>query len=307
MEGLTRPPAGAASGPRDGPALALRWLGLQWHFLRWQALPWRDRARRAAKAAIAALLVLTALAASLIAPAAQAGLPEVVAAAKPSVLAIGLYDELANPRFTFRGTGFAVADGRLLITNAHVVPDETAALAQMVLQMAGNRAAGQQAVPETRKLRLLQIDRVHDLALLQFDGAALPVLALDGDDGAREGQAVAFIGFPIGGLLGFSPVTHRATVSSITPIALPPPTARLLDAAAVARLRQGSFNILQLDGTAYPGNSGGPLLDADSGRVVGVVNMVLVKNSRESVLSAPSGISYAIPVRHVRELLAQPR
>ena len=116
---------------------------------------------------------------------------------------------------------------------------------------------------------------------------------------------MAFIGFPIGGLLGFSPVTHRATVSSITPIALPTPTARQLDAAAVARLRQGSFDILQLDGTAYPGNSGGPLFDIDTGQVVGVINMVLAKTSKESLLSNPSGITYAIPVRYVRELLGR--
>ncbi len=216
---------------------------------------------------------------------------------------MGVYNELTSPRFTFRGTGFVVGDGRTLITNAHVVPDEAEPLRQLVLQVAGNRVPGQDTPQEIRKLTLLQLDRSHDLALLQFSGNPLPVLALDATDGAREGQAVAFIGFPIGGVLGFSPVTHRATISSITPIALPPANARQLDAAAVARLRQGPFNIYQLDGTAYPGNSGGPLLDVDSGQVLGVINMVLVKNSKESVLSSPSGISYAIPVRFVRALL----
>ena len=234
---------------------------------------------------------------------AHAGLPEVVAAAKPAVVPVGLYNALTSPRFTFRGTGFAVGDGRLLITNFHVLPEETEALQQLSLLLGGNRAGGQEATPEIRKLTVLQTDRVHDLALLQISGEPLPVLALDAAGAAREGQAVAFIGFPIGSALGFSPVTHRAIISSITPFALPPPTARQLDAAAVARLRQGIFDILQLDGTAYPGNSGGPLLDADSGKVVGVVNMVLVKSSRESALSNPTGISYAIPVRWVRELL----
>ena len=235
---------------------------------------------------------------------ARAGLPEVVAQAKPAVMAVGLYNELSNPRFTFRGTGFVVGDGRSLVTNAHVLPEETAALGQLALQLPGNRKAGQELAPETRKLTLLRQDRSHDLALLRLDGAPLPVLTLAEDDSGQEGQALAFIGFPIGGLLGFSPVTHRATLSSITPIALPPPNARQLDAAAAARLRQGPFDIFQLDGTAYPGNSGGPLLDIDSGRVLGVINMVLVKNSKESVLSSPSGISYAIPVRFVRALLA---
>ena len=237
---------------------------------------------------------------------AQAGLPEVVAAAKPAVVAVGTYNLLASPRFAFRGTGFVVGDGRTLVTNAHVVPDEVTEQRQLTLQLGGNRAANQDAATETRKLTLLALDRVHDLAVLQIAGDALPVLTLDANDSAREGQAVAFIGFPIGGLLGFSPVTHRATVSSITPIALPPPNARQLDAASVARLRQGPFNIYQLDGTAYPGNSGGPLFDVETGRVVGVINMVLVKTSKESLLSNPSGITYAIPVRFVRELLGSP-
>ena len=131
------------------------------------------------------------------------------------------------------------------------------------------------------------------------------LLAIRNTDSVREGQSIAFMGFPIGGVLGFSPVTHRATISSITPIALPPPNASRLDAAAVARLRQGAFDIYQLDGTAYPGNSGGPLLDADTGAVLGLLNMVLVKNTRESLLSAPSGISYAIPAKYVRALLDQ--
>ena len=253
-----------------------------------------------------ALWCLAALCAALGAAPARAGLPEVVAAARPSVLPVGLYSALTSPRFTFRGTGFVVGDGRLLATNAHVVPEEPAQQQQMALLLGAQRQSGQADPPtEARKLTLLSLDRVHDLALLQIGGEPLPTLALAGHDNAREGQAVAFIGFPVAGLLGFSPVTHRATISSITPIALPPPNASRLDAAAVARLRQGAFDIYQLDGTAYPGNSGGPLLDPDTGEVLGLINMVLVKNSRESVLSQPSGISYAIPVRFLRELMAR--
>lgn len=251
---------------------------------------------------LAAIGLPLALLASTTLPA-RAGLPEVVFGAKPAVVAVGLYNALSSPRFTFRGTGFAVADGRLLITNFHVLPETTAELQQLTLQIGGNRAGGQDAAPETRQLTVLQTDKVHDLALLQLSGEPLPVLALDAAGAAREGQSVAFIGFPIGSVLGFSPVTHRAIISSITPFVLPPANARQLDAAAVARLRQGIFDILQLDGTAYPGNSGGPLFDAETGRVVGVINMVLVKASKESLLTNPSGITYAIPVRFVRELL----
>lgn len=246
--------------------------------------------------------LLCAVCGVLLASPAGAGLPEVVAAAKPAVVAVGVYNPLTSPRFSFRGTGFVVGDGHLLATNAHVLPDDPASLRQLVLQIAGNRGPGQDGPPATRALTLQTVDRIHDLALLRFGGDALPALTLS-EAPAREGQAVAFIGFPVGGLLGFSPVTHRGIVSSITPIALPPPTASRLDAAAVARLRQGPFDIYQLDGTAYPGNSGGPMLDADTGHVLGLVNMVLVKRSRETMLSQPSGISYAIPVKYLRALL----
>jgi S1-C subfamily serine protease len=71
----------------------------------------------------------------------------------------------------------------------------------------------------------------------------------------------------------------------------------------VRRLREGSFDVYQLDATAYPGNSGGPLLNAETGEVVGVVNMVLVKSTKESALSQPTGITYAIPARFIDELI----
>ncbi len=149
------------------------------------------------------------------------------------------------------------------------------------------------------------LDRAHDLALLRIDGAPLPPLRLAADTPAAEGLAVAIIGFPIGGVLGFSPVTHRGIVSSVTAIALPAPTSDGLNARAVHQLRSGSFDIYQLDATAYPGNSGGPVIDADSGRVIAVINSVLVKGSKESAIRFPSGISYAVPVRFVTELLKQ--
>lgn len=113
------------------------------------------------------------------------------------------------------------------------------------------------------------------------------------------------MGFPIGGLLGFQPVTHRGIISSIAPLAMPAPHASALRDAAIAALRREAFDILQLDATAYPGNSGGPVLDAATGQVLGVMSLVLARGGREAALSAPSGIGYAIPGRWVRALLAR--
>lgn len=240
------------------------------------------------------------LAASLgVATGVRAALPDVVAAVRPSVVGIGTYNALESPRFAFRGTGFAVGDGTVIATNLHVVPPADAKPAGALRVLLPRDASG----GELRPAQLLASDREHDVALLRIEGAPLPALTLAGPELAREGTAVAFTGFPIGGLFGFSPVTHRGIVSSLTRIALPAPTADRLSARAIAELREGAFPVYQLDATAYPGNSGGPVFDADTGAVLGIINMVLVRGARESALTHPTGISYAIPVRFVRELL----
>jgi S1-C subfamily serine protease len=252
--------------------------------------------RRTAIGALAALGLLGAVCA-------HAQLEALIVAAKPSVVAVGVFNPTGSPRFGFRGSGFVVGAGNLVVTNAHVLPEVIPAggtegsLAVVVPRLGVSENAAMRAA------KLLGVDRTHDLALLQIDGPPLPALDLAEASGAREGAAVAIIGFPIGGALGFTPVTHRGIVSSITGIALPAPGAQSLNSQAINRLRQGSFDIYQLDATAYPGNSGGPVLEVETGKVIAVINMVLVKGSKETAISHPSGISYAIPVRFVSELL----
>jgi len=249
------------------------------------------------------LAILGALSAST----AQADLADTVARVKPSVVIVGTYNATNSPRFSLRGTGFMLADGATLssnwvVTNAHVLqqPAEDETDAALVVQIRPGSSAA-----EMRQARVLEVDKMHDLTLLRIDGPAVPALALRDSDQVREGQSVAFMGFPIGGALGFSPVTHRGMVSSIAAAALPTATAQQLNAQVIRSLRSGggSFDIFQLDGTAYPGNSGGPLFDPDTGGVWGVVNMVMLKSVRESALSSPSGISYAIPSKYVLQLL----
>ncbi len=223
---------------------------------------------------------------------------------KPSIVVVGYFKSTNNPRFSMTGTGFAVGDGKQLITNAHVLADPATAdlAATLVVQVRAAAEAGG-ATLEQRSAVVVEVDRAHDLALLRIEGKALPALKLADGSGVREGQSVALMGFPIGGILGFAPVTHRGIIASITPVAIPSPNSVQLNAANVRKLREGTFDVFQLDATAYPGNSGGPLFDADTGVVLGVVNMVLVKGTRESALSQPTGISYAIPAVHVLQLL----
>jgi len=223
---------------------------------------------------------------------------EIIARSKASVVLVGTFNPLANPRFSFRGTGFAVADGTRIATNAHVLPEPgSEQVPQLVVQVKQANGAW-----EMRKVQDVSLERAHDLAVLDIGAPALRPLPLK-TDLPEEGTEVLFIGFPIGGALGFSHVSHRGMVSAITPVALPAPSSNSLNARNLSQLRAGSFNILQLDATAYPGNSGGPVLDARSGEVLGVINMVLIKSTKESVLAQPSGISYAIPAENLSRVL----
>jgi len=239
----------------------------------------------------------------LLAPAKALGesasrLPEVVEEVTPSIVAIGTVARLRQPPARFLGTGFAVGDGRHVITNHHVVPEKLDAEAKESLAVFVGRGKRARA----RKARVVAADRRHDLALLRVSGTPLPPLDLGRSDGVRAGETFAFTGFPIGMVLGLHPVTHEGIVSAVTPIATPMGSSRQLSPEVIKRLSD-PFNVFQLDATAYPGNSGSPLYRRDSGRVVGVINMVFVKESKEAVLEKPSGITYAIPIRYAHELI----
>jgi S1-C subfamily serine protease len=253
--------------------------------------------RLLAGAAVAVLAFFSSSAAT------AASLAETIERIKPSVVVVGTFSKLRSPQFLMRGTGFAVGDGSLIATNAHVIARPERGETQEVLMVLARN--GTELRPQ--EVRVLVSDAAHDLAVLRLLGPPLPALMLRASDAVREGQAIAFTGFPIGGALGFSPVTHRGVISSITPIVLPGGNARELKDKSIRRLRSGAFPIYQLDATAYPGNSGGPLYDVDSGEVLGIINMVFVKATKEAILEKPSGISYAIPGKHLVELLSNIR
>ena len=227
-------------------------------------------------------------------------LPRTVARVKPSVVGVGTSLKTRQPAIVFTGTGFIVGDGLSVITNAHVIPNtlDVARFEEIGIVI----GSGGEAV-SFRSARLAGLDREHDLAHLRLSGTPLAPLALAGEGAVAEGQALAFTGYPLGMRLGLHAATHRALLAAIAPVVRPSLSSRQLDPRAIAQLQRRPFDIYHLDGTAYPGNSGSPLYDPASGAVVGVINMVFLKGLKESAVSDPSGITYAIPVRHVHELL----
>lgn len=225
---------------------------------------------------------------------------------KASVVEVGTFERTRTPQFQFLGTGFAVGDGTLIATNAHVVPKVLDPARQEILAILLPSTA-RDGKEQGREAKQIAVDAASDVALLRVQGPPLPALKIGDSDAAKEGQDILFTGFPIGGVLGPYPATHRGIISAITPIAIAQGRAGDLDAQTVKRLASGAFPVFQLDATAYPGNSGSPVYDPATGEVLGIINMVFVKGTKESVLTQPSGITYAVPANRLQSLLKSAR
>lgn len=228
-------------------------------------------------------------------------LERTVAMVKPSVVGIGIFDPVGSPRSQLRGTGFVVGDGSLVATNFHVVEHalvEDSLQKRVVFVGTGNN-------PQLLDAEILVTDPAHDLAVLKIPKTLSPLKMAD-DRLLPDGRMVAFTGFPIGAVLGLYPATHQGMIAAITPVVTPSANAQQLSIEMMKRLRE-PFMVYQLDATAYPGNSGSPVYDTQNGQVVAIINKVFVTESKEAALSAPSGISYAIPVKYLNALLAEIR
>ncbi|MFL9923633.1 serine protease [Herbaspirillum lusitanum] len=224
---------------------------------------------------------------------------QTIATIKPSIVGIGTFLQLRSPAISFVGTGFVVGDGLSVVTNAHVIPGVIDDEHKETLKVTISRGKS----TEYRDATLVALDKLHDLALLKISGPPLPAMKLGDSDSVREGQMLAFTGFPLTIILGFHPVTHKGMVAAITPIATQAPSSRALDVKAIVQLQRNAYDVFQLDGTAYPGGSGSPLYDPETGAVLGVINKV-VNATKESAITNPSGITYAIPANFVRDLMA---
>lgn len=227
----------------------------------------------------------------------SANLPDTLEKIKPSIVGIGTYSRVAKPNAKFLGTGFTVLNANYIATNAHVIPEllNTKTNEKLIVFV------GQGKRPKLHTAEVVSINKRYDLAILKIEGAELSPMVLSSKK-VREGEEYAFTGYPIGNVLGLYPVTHQGIISSITPIVVPARSAKELSIQQLKALKQ-PYYVYQLDATAYPGNSGSPLYDQSTGEVVAIINKVLVKTTKEAVLSDPSAITYAIPVKHLIDQL----
>ncbi|MEX2178173.1 MAG: trypsin-like peptidase domain-containing protein [Gemmatimonadaceae bacterium] len=171
------------------------------------------------------------------------------------------------------GSGFIVGKDGIIVTNAHVVAN---ARTVNVMMRDGS----------VHPARVMGTDETNDIAVLAIDARDLPVATLGNSDAAVIGEWAIAIGNPYGFVLGNSePAVTAGVISGV---------GRNL----VARGEGPSayFDMIQTDASVNPGNSGGPLVNAD-GEVVGV-NSSIYSPSGGSV-----GIGFAIPINRVRRVV----
>jgi len=217
---------------------------------------------------------------------------------RPSVVAVGSYLRTDTPTVKYFGTGFVVDDGLTVVTNAHVVE---------ALRQAQRLDSLRVYFPDARDVdgreaRVVIEDKFHDVALVQFTGRPGKAAKLAPAEDPEQGTSVAILGYPTGTMLGLVPAVHQGVVGAIVPAVLPLPVGVKMTPELQAALKN-PYNLYQLDIVAFPGNSGSPLFDPQTGSVIGIINMTLATKTREHLFDKPTGIAYAVPVKWIHDLV----
>ena len=175
------------------------------------------------------------------------------------------------------GTGIVLNDEGLILTNNHVISDGTS------ITVSPGKSSN-----VTRTATVVGADANSDLALIKIDpsGLGLQPLKLVSSSSVEVGDAVYAIGNPY----GLDETLTKGIVSALgREIAAP-------DGAPIK-------NAIQTDAALNPGNSGGPLLNAQ-GEVIGV-NSQIASDAASSEGSQPgsTGVGFAVSSDTVSEAI----
>ena len=154
------------------------------------------------------------------------------------------------------GSGFIISEDGYVITNAHVVRGAD----EISVRLNNQREYTAELIGE---------DPRTDIALLKIDADDLPTVEIGDSDDVEVGEWVLAIGAPFG-------LDQSATHGIVSAIGRDLPNETYVP-------------FIQTDAPVNPGNSGGPLINAD-GEVIGV-NSQIYTNS-----GGYMGISFAIPM-----------
>ena len=208
-----------------------------------------------------------------------------------TVLIVGINEE---SHAISLGSGVFISEEGLILTNAHVVEDSTRFYVYIRNQTID------------AAVKLLAIDSDLDLAVLRVQ-TDVPVsflpLAAEVPD---EGTTMIAVGYPRMPDVLQTGLTLHASVIPMT-----------ITGTAIGRSRRAALPVpfVQTVGMLNAGNSGGPLVDSQTGEITGLIVHTVpylesVKNSGGARLGAVmmrAGLSYSIPVSRVRDWLQKTR
>ncbi len=167
------------------------------------------------------------------------------------------------------GSGFIISQDGLIITNKHVVQDETAQYT--VFTNDGKKYSAE----------VLARDSNIDIAVIKIDALDLPTVKLGDSDSIQVGQTAIAIGNALG---EFRNTVNVGVVSGLS---------RDITASG-GGLTETIYNVIQTDASINRGNSGGPLLNL-KGKVIGI-NTAIAQNAQS--------ISFAIPVNQIKGIIS---
>lgn len=199
---------------------------------------------------------------------------KVAAAVQASVVAI----EVTTTSGSAQGSGVILDKTGNIITNNHVVEG---AQGDVTVTLTDGRVF---------KATIVGKDATTDLAVIKLKDAPsdLSPAAL-GDSGTIVvGQPVMAVGNP----LGLANTVTTGIVSAVDRPVSTSTTGSSSDAVVT--------NAIQIDAAVNPGNSGGPLFDAE-GRVMGITSSIATLSSS----SGSIGLGFAIPVNLVKNITSQ--
>lgn len=177
------------------------------------------------------------------------------------------------------GTGFLISRDGLVVTNAHVLKNRDASVYAM-WDASANR-------PPVR-MKVIDYAEADDLALLQaVDGGPFEPLPMA--EVYELQRPLLSAGFPL--------------ASSVAETLQTSPSDIVLSRGILGSTRRagGRVEWLQHDCRVASGNSGGPIIDQQTGAVIGVTTLVL---KTDGVKSHGDGINLAIPIRKVMDRFA---
>jgi S1-C subfamily serine protease len=172
------------------------------------------------------------------------------------------------------GSGVVIVDKGIILTNLHVVEGATGI---RVTFADGTRS----------QARVIGTQPENDLAVLQALTVPddLVAASLRSSADLRAGDLVVAVGFPF----GIGPSTSAGVVSG------------LKREYAGADGQRVIGNLIQFDAAANPGNSGGPLVNAE-GEVVGIVTGILSPGTQRTFI----GIGFAVPIEGAASAVGVP-